>query len=460
MNRTLLLAAALSLTSVVERSAIADEKPASDDGASEKRDESDDKREEPDYDGRGSAPTTAGDVLLWVPRILLLPPYLVSEYLLRRPLGFVIAESERAGVPVFIYDFFAFGPDHKAGIFPTVFASFGFRTSVGLYAFWDDAFVDGHDLRLRGAYGGKDWLAASFTERFRFGDDPVNVIALDGVTVHRPDYTFFGLGPDSRKSAEVRYGKDTLEARLHLDKGLWRESGFRAETLVRDVDFFRGGLRDNPVLDDAIAGGTMPAPPGYPRGYTIVRSGVGANFDTRLPRPAPGSGVRLRGAAAHSGNVREQGSFVSYGGSATGFLDLNDVNRVVSLAAGARFVDPIEDAEVPFTELVTLGGTEPMRGFFPGRLTDRSAIVADLGYRWPIWIWLDGSMHAEVGNVFGEHLAGFELGKLRWSGSIGIESAGVTDNPLQVMVGFGSETFESGGKVDSFRFVLGTTNGF
>ena len=424
-----------------------------------KADESDEKRKLPDYDGRDE-PTTTGDVLIWVPRVLLAPPYLVSEYLLRRPLGFLIAGAERAGIPVMVYDFFVFGPDHKAGVFPTVFFSFGFRTSVGLYAFWNDAFFPKHDLRLRGSYGGKDWLAGSFAERFRFGDDPDNLFAIEGAAVHRPDYTFFGLGPDSSKDDEVRYGKDTLEARVRLDKGLWRRSGYRAELGLRDVDFFRGGLRDNRVLDQAIADGSLPSPPGYDRGYTIARSGFVFQLDNRLDRPAPGSGVRVRAGAAHSANVRQRGSFVTYGGSISGFLDLNDLQRVVSLTAMTRMVDPIEDSEVPFTELVTLGGTEPMRGFFPGRLTDRSAAVVDLAYHWPIWIWLDGAMHFEVGNVFGEHLEGYELEKLRWSGSIGIESAGVVDNPLQIMVGFGSETFESGGKVDSFRFVLGTTNGF
>jgi hypothetical protein len=421
--------------------------------------ESDEKRAEPDYDGRGDR-TTAGDVLIWVPRVLLAPPYLVSEYLLRRPIGFLITGAERTGIPVLVYDFFAFGPDHKAGVFPTVFYSFGFRTSVGLYAFWNDALLPGHELRLRGSYGGKDWLAGAFTERFRFGDDPDNLAALDASAVHRPDYAFFGIGPDSRSEDEVRYGRDTLEARLRVDKGLWRESSFRAEVLLRDVDFFRGGLREEEVLDDAIADGSMPIPDGYERGYTIARSGVVLSLDDRLPRPAPGSGFRLRGGVAHSAELRERGSFLTYGGSATGFVDLNDVHRVVSLTAMTRMVDPVGDSTVPFTELVTLGGSEPMRGFFPGRLTGQSAAVLDLAYKWPIWIWLDGAMHAEFGNVFGEHLAGFELAKFRWSGSIGIESSDVTDNPLQIMLGLGSETFESGGSVDSFRFVLGTTNGF
>lgn len=440
--------------------AAAEEKDAAAVPAGEKKGESDEKREEPDYDGRGDDPTTAGDVLLWVPRVLLAPPYLVSEYLLRRPLGFVISGAERAGIPVLIYDFFAFGPDHKAGVFPTVFYSFGFRTSVGLYAFWDDAFVPNHDLRLRGSYGGKDWLAGSFSDRYRFGDDPDNLLALDAAAIHRPDYAFYGIGPDSKDSALVRYGKDTLEARIHLDKGLWRESAFHGEVLFRDVDFFRGGLRDDTLLDQAIASGTMPSPPGYDRGYSIARSSVIFSIDDRLPRPAPGSGFRIRAGAAHSAEFREDESFLTYGGSATGFVDLNDVNRVVSLTAMTRMVDPIGDGDVPFTELVTLGGTEPMRGFFPGRLTDRSAAVVDLAYEWPIWIWLDGVMHAEVGNVFGEHLAGFRVEKFRWSGSLGIQSSGVSDNPLQIMVGVGSETFEAGGGIDSFRFVLGTTNGF
>jgi hypothetical protein len=66
----------------------------------------------------------------------------------------------------------------------------------------------------------------------------------------------------------------------------------------------------------------------------------------------------------------------------------------------------------------------------------------------------------EVGNVFGAHLDGFRLERLRWSGALGVESVGTPDNSFELMVGAGSETFESGGKIDSFRFVFGTTSGF
>src|SRR5450755_2979389 len=75
-----------------------------------------DKRKLPDYGNRGDPSTTVGDVAIWVPRILLSPVYLVTEYGIRWPLGHAIAAAERANVPQTLYDFFFFGPDHRAGV--------------------------------------------------------------------------------------------------------------------------------------------------------------------------------------------------------------------------------------------------------------------------------------------------------------------------------------------------------
>ena len=418
------------------------------------------RREPPDYAGRPDPPPTVGEVLLWVPRIILLPVYLVSEFLLRKPLGWVIAGAERAGVPAWLYDFFTFS-DHQAGIVPTFLIDINFYASVGFYGFWNNAFVKNHDLRLRGSFGGGEWLGASFSERYYFSHDRADKVALNVRGERRPDFTYFGLGPDTRQSDLVRYGRDLREIQLELDQRLAQAWMLHSEVALRDVDFRRGGYVDDPVLDDAIFAETLAAPPGYEDGYTLLRSELGLTFDNRLPRPAPGSGVRVEAVAAHSGNFRDNASFVYYGGGVLGSLDLDDHYRVLSLGVSARFVDPLDEGEIPFTELTTLGGNEhPMRGLYEGRLYDRSAVVAGIGYRWPIWIWLDGSLRSEVGNVFGEHLSGFALERLRWSGSIGVESVGTPDNSFQLSFGVGSETFESGGKIDSFRLVAGTTSGF
>lgn len=94
---------------------------------------SDEKRPVPDYDGRGEEPTTGGDVLLWIPRVILSPLYFVSEFVVRRPLGWAISTAEEEEVPQKLVEIFTFGPDHNIGVVPTGLIDFGFRPSVGVY---------------------------------------------------------------------------------------------------------------------------------------------------------------------------------------------------------------------------------------------------------------------------------------------------------------------------------------
>jgi hypothetical protein len=61
--------------------------------------------------------------------------------------------------------------------------------------------------------------------------------------------------------------------------------------------------------------------------------------------------------------------------------------------------------------------------------------------------------------VFGEHLEGFEARLTRLSAALGFESDVSPDSNFEFLVGFGTETFEQGGKVDSFRLAIGTSRG-
>jgi outer membrane protein assembly factor BamA len=161
-------------------------------------------------------------------------------------------------------------------------------------------------------------------------------------------------------------------------------------------------------------------------------------------------------------DVRHAGSsgWVRYGATAGGFVDLNGRNRVLSLWVATLFADPLGKDPIPFTELVELGGAGAMRGFYPGRLRDRSAAVATIHYRWPIWAWLDGSLQMSTGNVFGDHLSLLEASRARLAGAIGIESVGARDGSFELLVGAGTETWERGHRLDSLRIQLGTNRGF
>ncbi len=395
-----------------------------------------------------------------MPRVVFYPVYLTTEYLLRWPIGHAIAAAERAHLPQEVYDFFFFGPNHKAGVVPIGFIDFGFNPSVGLYAFWDDALFAGNDVRVHATGWPSDWIAGALTESIRFrGED---TLTLSASAIRRPDHVFYGLGPRTLESAESRYGEDKLEASATFGLPLWRTSRVDAGIGVRSASLYNGHYGGDPSIEVQAARGVFSLPVGFGRGYTAEYNHVLAALDTRRPRPAPGSGVRLEAEAEQGNDVRRRpaGGWIRYSGTARGFVDLDGHNRVLSLAVTAIFADPLGNEPIPFTELASVGGNGPMRGFFPGRVVDRSVTAATLHYRWPIWVWLDGALEGSVGNAFGEHLDGWKPSLLRFSSAIGVESVGARDNSVEILVGVGSETFEHGAQVDSLRVSLGTNHGF
>ena len=417
------------------------------------------KRQLPDYDGRGGPRQTPGQKALWVPRLLLSPLYFVSEFLVRRPLGFVITAAEKAELPSALYDFFAFGPDHKAGIVPIGFVDFGFRPSVGLYGFWDDAGFKGHQLRLHGTTGGPGWLSGTATERFVFSER--FDLTLSGTLTRRPDYAFFGIGPDTRESDLMRYSADSATAWAETRLGFWRSSVLEVTTGYRGVSYGHSDFRSQRSVDDEVAAGRLAAPPGFEEGYRAVFNRTRLVLDSRT-KSGSLSGGRLDLSAEQGVDTKNApGShWLRYGATLGGFVDLGQSGRVVSLSVTALLADPLGERPVPLTELVTLGGPAFMPGFRAGRLYDRSAMVATLRYSWPIWIWLSGSLQVAAGNVFGEHFEGLRLERARLSSAICIESGDSRDSVFQALVGFGTETFESGAKLSSLRVVVGARRGF
>ncbi len=445
----------------------------------------DTKRKLPDYDGRGDEPTTAGDVLIWVPRVVLSPLYLVSEFVLRRPIGWLVSTAERENIPTLLVDFFTFGPERQAGIIPTALIDFGFQPSIGVYFYWNKFLFEENKLRARAAFGGEDWVLLNLADRVEVL--PGHDLGVRGEFLSRPDQLFFGFGPSSESNQGLgggpRFRMRSIEGGFRYDALLWRSSSFHSVVAVRDVNFnaFVGCCGD-PTVADAIAAGQYPEPPGLADGYFIMTESVEAAWDTRHPfdqtpqrdtdgSNPPGSGVRLAGRVEHAGGLDERRPFtgapeqryewIRYGGAIGGYLDLNQEERVLGLTVYGEFVDPLrEGGQIPFTEQITLGGARPMRAFLHGRLVDRSAAVAQLSYSWPIWVWLDGTFHYAVGNVFGEHLSGFETRLLRNSIALGMRSNTTRDHPFEILLGVGTKTFEDGAEIDSLRIQFGATSGF
>ncbi len=417
------------------------------------------KRALPDYDGRGEEPTHDG-AGVWVGRVALSPLYLTSEYLLRRPLGALLIAAEHADVFNKLYDFFFFGPDHKAGILPVGLVEFGFNPSFGLYGFWNDAFfVKGNNLAVHYEFWPDDaWLAGSITDRFNVDDK--TYVQLRAASVNRPDQVFYGTGPSSLQSSQSRYKLTSFDAGLQGHSRFWRSSTVEATLGARKVDLSPGEFGGDPSLLQEAATGAFDVPFGFNRGYGGPYSRLEVTLDTRRYGVTTGSSLRIETSVEEGADVEHAptSGWLRYGAAATATVDLNDHGRKLSLSIASLFADPIGGGGIPFTELVSLGGDKWMFGYFPGRLVDRSAAVLELKYEWPIAPWIDATLHATVGNVFGEHLQGFEAGLLRFSGAFGVSTA--TNPPIQLVVGFGTEPFDNGGKADSARVTIGVPHSF
>jgi hypothetical protein len=418
----------------------------------------------PRYDGRSSA-ITADDVLLSIPRALLYPLYFTSEYLVRRPVGTLLAWGERSGAPKFLYDFFIFGENHDAGVIPLAYVHFGFNPSVGLLGFWNNAGVRGHNVSIQGSTWGIDWLALIVRQSLTLSPNLKVSQTVSGT--RRPDLRFYGVGPNSNQRDLRRYGQALYEQQLQLEfvPRLSNASTLELSLGQRHSNTYNGRYDDDIGIESDPEKRALPV--GYQRGFASIDTGLAVALDSRSTRDPQASGVRLEVAGKLSSNMRDLDANKSVSASSWlnasfalgGFWELHH-GRVIGFGVHGRFVEGLSNAEaVPFTELADPGGEGPLPGFLPGRIRGQSTAAATLRYQWPVWLNLNGKMQFGVGNAFGPRLREFSAPNLRWSAAIGLETASSRTSAFHILIGVGSDTFGNGAGIDSVRLVFGTHRG-
>jgi len=431
------------------------------------------RRTPPDYRGRPRAPSP-GEQALWVPRVMLAPVYVLS-HLVAQPLVALGRYAEQHHWHEHIHDFFTFGPEQRMGLFPSGWVDSGFKPSVGLHFFWH-APRHSSDFSLRATTGGADWWSVNARWQLPVGADRLTLVERFS---RRTDAAFHGLGPDSPPDV-ARYGEQALGTRVEYRMPLGAPLSLTT-LVVQEWRAFEPSVAtgDEVSLARAVQAGQLAAPPALDGGLLTVGTGLRLDFDPRrgrllrLPRReadfahVSGSGVAahalvlqqvgLQRTRAAAGDTARWPAWLRIESSVTGTLDLTGTQRRVELELYTAFTDPLPGAgEVPFTEQVSLGGSRQLPGFGSGRLIDRSAGVATLRYRWPIWSELDGTLHYAVGNVFGPHLRGLSLAASRSSFGLGVATASNSDQVFELLLAFGTEVFGEGGEIENARWAAGT----
>ncbi len=423
----------------------------------------------PDYTGREEPDPTAGDVLIWVPKVVLYPVYLVTEYLVRWPIGTTLTWIEEERVFEKIGDFFSVGDaPGDFGLFPTFFVEFGTRASIGFYAWGEGLPTPEDQTRVHFAWGGEEWWLLSARQRFGWGesrsegtDFDRSFVGVEFILDYRPDHLFGGFEtngqtPLTRFDWEQMGGVAETEIVLGQGDGLVISSSVIRNSFGTGFpDRDSGELSIEQVHDIE----DEEAVPGF-GGYVLSKTSFNLILDTRPPPAQPGSGVRLDLFGSYGADLESsERMFVAYGTDFAFLLDLSGWNHTLGIRQRLELSESLGDLPVPLVEQVALGGNT-LRGFEPGRFRGASGTVTTVQYTYPIWVFLDGFAFVEAGNTFGDRFKGFDFAEMVGSFGLGIRSSNNRDMFWNVILGFGTTPFGSGDfGVDGFRVLLGVSRG-
>ena len=195
---------------------------------------------------------------------------------------------------------------------------------------------------------------------------------------------FFGVGRDTLEDNLTTFGIQATHVVGHatLRPARWF-----------DIDAEIGLL--SPSLKDDSLGRVGPAA----EQPTFMPTQVSMTIDARNFREHPTSGVLLRAAAAHYED-RDTGAFTHrrYEGEAAGFVPMFG-ERVVLALHGMAVTTPLEDGNVPFYLLPSLGGANSLRSFADYRFHDRSMLMANAELRLAMMTHVDLAFFVDAGNV-------------------------------------------------------------
>lgn len=419
----------------------------------------------PNYDGRDEPPVKAEDVLIWIPRGLFYPVHLALEWGVRWPLVKMVTVAEEHSLAERLHEFFTWD-EGRAGVYPGLAVDFGIRAHVGLQFFWNDLFWN-TDVKASGFVGVNDlWKFNGGTDSHIFAGR-TGLLKLRGAYERRPDNPYFGIGDLHRECVGVdpcRYRSAVGEVKSELVGFLPNLNRTRLELGFRDAEFSLDA--DRPSVSDEQAAEI----PLFLEGYRLLWGGIKVEGDTRDDDVEfeSGSGVRVEGWGYYNFDPSyAQTRFARWGAEVAGFWDFGH-SRTIGLRL---YIDNVENAgetledgtqsPIPFTELVSLGGAETMRGFLQDRMLGHRGWDTTLQYRYPILAFLDANLFASIGNAF-DVIEQFDIERNFLAYGISFTTRDSRDSVFEMLLGFGSKRLDDPNfqAVDTVRFTFGINNGF
>ena len=397
------------------------------------------------YRGRREG-LTAGQALLWIPRVALFPLYALTEYGFRYPVRALVRGLEETHAVAYLGR--ALHPTPNFWWSPSLVVDLGVLTSGGLHIRWERAGLPTNSIRGSFATGGADFWLADLQDRLRVDGFTFGV---RGYFLTRPDRPFYGLGPRS-DGPRTNYRLTRREAHAFAAWDPTTHFSLALDTFYRAED--TGDGRDPPIStrfqgQDVVPGlGSL----------QLFIADTHVTIDSRHDRLGP-SGVRLDVGGRYAVDpFNREIQFVQGEAELQGAIEVIHPDRALVATVYVADSQPLGSQSIPFTHQIFLG-RDRHEGFLYGRFIGESAVLGTLAWRWPIWDQMDMFIQGSVGNVFGRHFQGFD--PRLFTGSLGVGLRTRLDNAsaMQLILAAGTNRFDEPFGIEGVRFLVSVEPG-
>ena len=290
--------------------------------------------------------------------------------------------------------------DGQVGVRPVFDFVTGYRATVGASVFNRRLLGEDTNLQFSLSSNFSNVWFTDFALRPTHANRAIEYTAA-GFYNRRDDYLYTGIGmATARTHLGGRYSIDEAELHNHVDfvlnrhvtlllDGMFGVRRFGDGVKVGDdlpiEQVFCAHLVDGRCVSRAVDASQVP---GFYTGTQFLRGGATLRIDTRDSVHRPTSGAMFQAGAdySHGLGAEDPSSYFRIHAVLVTVLDLWRRNRILVLRASTDAVYPMGGADVPFSELETLGGPADLRGVRLGKYRDYSRVMFTAEYRWPIWM--------------------------------------------------------------------------
>ena len=255
-------------------------------------------------------------------------------------------------------------------------------------------------------------------------------ITVSGRYIDAPDVRFFGIGNDSRKEDETRFGYTPVDGGVRLD--IHGGKHFSAGGGVSYLAVETAAGRTSPSIEERFS------PSGVPGlgidSFTYINSTIHAAFDWRGSLGYRGEGglYRVR-FDDHRERDNDLYSFRSAEAEALQLIPILRANWVIALRGLATVSDIDDSSAVPYFLLPAIGGGSTLRGYPDFRFRDRNRLVMNAELRWTPARFMDMALFYDAGKVAARR-ADLDVDNLKTSYGMGMRFIGLGGYAFRIEV--------------------------